>query len=159
MNDKIDSRAPRTSSTREASQRPMSWKPPSLLPDPEPKPGWTYRWIRTSIYGSTDPANISRQFREGWEPVPLSEHQEFRDSRDGNSKFKDGIEIGGLLLCRIPSEVIKQRRDHYEQLAKSQIHAVENNFMREGDPRMPLLNPERRTQVTFGGGSKPSLDE
>lgn len=151
-------RMPRTSQTRDAVARPSEWKPPSLLPDPEPKSGWTYRWIRTATYGAADPANISRQFREGWEPVTVSEHPELANARDQNSRWKDGIEIGGLLLCRIPVEMMKQRQQHYESLAKSQINAVDNNFMRESDPRMPVLNSERSTQVTFGGGSKPGKE-
>lgn len=157
-NEKNDVRMPRTAQTRDAQERPSVWKPPSLLPDPEPKAGWTYRWVRTATLGASDPANISRQFREGWEPVTVSEHPELANARDLNSRFKDGIEIGGLLLCRIPSEMMKQRQQHYEGLAKSQINAVDNNFMRESDPRMPVLNAERRTQVTFGGGSKPGTD-
>jgi len=152
-------RNPRSSSTRESTTRPTTWKPPSLLPDPEPSPGFVYRWVRTSVYGQPDPSNISRQFREGWEPVPLSEHPEFGISRDQNSRFKDGIEIGGLLLCRMPQEMNDQRKAHYAALAKSQQVAVDNNFMRESDPRMPVLAPERRTQVTFGGGSKPSSED
>ena len=154
-----DIRAPRQNSSREASARPMVWKQPSLLPDPEPTPGWAYRWIRTAIYGVQDPAHISKQFREGWEPVKVTEHPEFGDSRDPNSRFKDGIEIGGLLLCRMPREMMDQRSAHFEKLAKSQVSAVDNNFMRESDPRMPMLQSERRTQVTFGGGSKPSRTE
>lgn len=154
-----DPRAPRSVDTRETAKRPMTWQQPSLLPDPEPRAGWVYRWIRTAVFGQADPANISRQFREGWEPVKVEEHPEFRHARDMNSKFKDGIEIGGLLLCRIPEEVIKQRQAHFDKLAKDQLRAVDNNYMRENDPRMPLLRPERRTDVQFGGGSKPLADE
>ena len=159
MSDKPDVRMPRSSTTRESAARPRVWQAPSLLPDPQPQAGWVYRWVRTSTYSVADPANISKQFREGWEPVKLEEHPEFKDSRDQNSRWKDGIEIGGLLLCRMPEEMIKQRQKHYEDLAKSQLSAVDNNFMRENDPRMPVLNPERRTQITFGGGNKPSSEE
>jgi hypothetical protein len=90
--------------------------------------------------------------------VKLDDHPELKFARDINTKFKDGIEIGGLLLCRIPEELIKQRQAHFDNLAKSQLRAVDNNFMRENDPRMPLLAPQRRTDVQFGGGSKPSED-
>jgi hypothetical protein len=154
-----NARDPRSVQTRETEVRKKSWQEPSLLPDPEPKAGWVYRWIRTSIYGAADPANISRQFREGWEPVKYEDHPELRFARDASGKFKDGIEIGGLLLCRIPEEIINQRKAHYDKVARDQIRAVDNNFMRENDPRMPLLRPERRTDVQFGGGSKPSVDE
>lgn len=152
-------RTPRAAITRDAAARVKQWQPPSLLPDPEPRHGWVYRWIRTSTFGVQDPTNISRQFREGWEPVRLEDHPEFKDTRDMNSKWADGIEIGGLLLCRIPQETMDQRRAYYEKLAKSQLTAVDNNYMRENDPRMPVLAPERRTQVSFGGGSKPLKTE
>ena len=154
-----DSRSPRTMSTRETDERPKQWAPPSLLPDPEPVPGYSYRWVRTAIYGAADPANISKQFREGWRPVNAADHPELMTARDANSKFKDGIEIGGLLLCRIPTETIMQRQKHFDLIAKQQLQAVDNNYMRENDPRMPLLKPERRTDVVFGGGGKPGVPE
>jgi len=155
MSNPSDPRTPRIKETREADTRKREWIPPSLLPDPEPQPGWVYRWVRTAVWGAADPSNISRQFREGWEPVRLEDHPEFKDARDQNSRWKDGIEIGGLLLCKMPAEMMAQRKAHFDNIARSQIQAVDNNFMRENDPRMPLLNPERRTKVTFGGGSKP----
>jgi len=34
-------------------------------------------------------------------------------------------------------------------MAKSWMDSVDNNFMRESDPRMPLFN-ERKSKVTFG---------
>jgi hypothetical protein len=33
------------------------------------------------------------------------------------------------------------------------MESVDNNYMRENDPRMPLLRPERSTKVQFGGGN------
>lgn len=152
-----DTRAPREQDSRDATKRVQQWAPPSLLPDPPALEGFTHRWIRTSLYGASDPANVSKQFREGWEPVKASDpiYADMMTARDANSRYKDGVEIGGLLLCKIPTEVIMQRQRHYQRLADAQINAVDNNFMRENDPRMPLLQTQRRTRVTFGGGSKP----
>jgi hypothetical protein len=70
----------------------------------------------------------------------------------GGSRYPDSIEIGGLLLCKIPSEFMDQRRDFYSQQADGQMSAVDNNFMRESDPRMPMFK-DRQTKVTFGRGS------
>jgi hypothetical protein len=67
-------------------------------------------------------------------------------------RFKGGVEIGGLLLCRIPEEFMKQRADYYARQNQSQMDSVDNSFMRENDPRMPLFS-ERKTKVTFGSGS------
>jgi hypothetical protein len=90
--------------------------------------------------------------REGWEPVRIEEQPKFTLLADPNSRFKENIEIGGLLLCKTPIEFVQQRNAHYQQLTESQTRAVDNNLMRENDPRMPLFN-ERKSTTTFGKGS------
>ena len=67
-------------------------------------------------------------------------------------RFKGGVEMGGLLLCRIPSEFLDQRMKHYDNQNKAQVDSVDNSFLRENDPRMPLFS-EKRSKVTFGSGS------
>jgi len=69
-----------------------------------------------------------------------------------NERFKDNIVIGGLMLCKTPIELVEERNDYYSQQTRSQMQSVDNSFMRENDPRMPLFN-ERKTKVTFGNGS------
>jgi hypothetical protein len=101
--------------------------------------------------GQADPTNTSAKFREGWEPVKASEQPNLMLQADPNGRFKDNIEIGGLLLCKAPAELMKQRDDYYTKQAQSQIQSVDNNFMRLNDERMPLFN-ERKTTVSFGKG-------
>ena len=137
--------------SRESAQRNKTWTPPQTLPAPNPQPGWVFRYIRTSIMGTADPSNTSAKFREGWEPVKAEDHPELMHHADPNSKFKGNIEIGGLLLCKAPEELMKQRDDYYAQQAKAQIQSVDNNFMRLNDERMPLFN-ERKSSTTFGKG-------
>ena len=138
---------------RQAEARPNdSWMPQSSLPVPEPKDGWVFRWIRTSSLGRTDNTNVSRQFREGWEPVKAEDHPELKIMSDHNSQFKGNVEVGGLLLCKAPMEKMKQREKYYQEVADRQIEGVDRSFLRENDPRMPLLNPERSTRTTFGRG-------
>jgi hypothetical protein len=138
---------------RKDETRPSdSWMPQSALPVPEPKDGWTFRWVRTATLGKADNTNVSRQFREGWEPVKAEDHPELRVMSDINSQFKGNIEVGGLLLCKAPTEKMKQREQHFAQIANQQMEGVDRNFLRENDPRMPLLNPERSSRTTFGRG-------
>ena len=89
-------------------------------------------------------------FREGWEPVKAEEHPELKLQSDLDSQFKGNIEVGGLLLCKCSEEKMKQRTKHFQQIADNQMESVDNNFLRENDPRMPLLNPERSSRTTFG---------
>jgi len=89
-------------------------------------------------------------FREGWEPCKAEEYPELMVQSDIGSRFVDNIEIGGLLLCRAPKEKMEARQRHFNQVADNQMDSVDNNFLRENDPRMPLLKPERNTRTTFG---------
>ena len=152
MSETKQERASRELSTRETSQRPAKWAPPQLLPDPNPEPGYVYRWVRLSTLGTADPTNISSKLREGWEPVKASDHPEIRlFGNADNPRFPDSVEVGGLLLCKIPAEFMDQRDAYYRNQAESQMNSVDNNFMRENDPRMPLFR-ERSSKVTFGKG-------
>jgi len=144
-------RTTRELETRAVQERPKQWAPPELLPEPDKQPGFAYRWIRVSTLNNADPRNISAKMREGWEPVTLSEQPKFQLLADPNSRFKDNIEVGGLLLCKTPIEFVEQRNDYYQNQTDSQIEAVDNNLMRQNDPRMPLFN-ERKTEVSFGKG-------
>ena len=145
------SRSSRDLETRELAERPKQWMPPQLLPDPKPEPGYAYRWIRISTLNKTDPTNLSSKLREGWEPVKASDHPEIRLFGSTNGQFPDSVEVGGLLLCKTPVEFTEQRDAYYRQMAESQMQSVDNTFMRENDPRMPMFK-ERSTKVTFGKG-------
>jgi len=137
---------------REFSERPKQWAPAELLPEPDKQAGYAYRWVRTSTLNSADPRNLSAKLREGWEPVMLEEQPKFQLLVDPNSRFKDNIEIGGLLLCKTPVEFVQQRNAYYAKQSDAQTEAVDNNLMRQSDPRMPLFN-ERKSTTSFGKGS------
>ena len=146
-------RTPRELDTRKSTERPTKWMPPQLLPEPHPEPGFAFRWIRLSTLNVADAINISSKLREGWEPVKAADHPEIVTMGGGSNRFPDGIEVGGLLLCKTPIEFTEQRDAHYRNIASSQMESVDNNFMRENDPRMPLFK-ERSTKVTsFGKGT------
>jgi hypothetical protein len=89
--------------------------------------------------------------REGWEPVRIEEQPKFKLLADPSSRYKDNIEIGGLLLCKTPAEFVEQRNNHYSTVTESQTKAIDNSFMRDNDPRMPLFN-ERKSTTSFGKG-------
>jgi len=145
-------RNPRELSTRATAERPKQWMPPQTLPDPNPEPGYVFRWIRVSTLGSNDPMNVSSKLREGWEPVKASEHPEIHMMGSGEGRFADSIEVGGLILCKTPKELAEQRDAYYRRQAEGQMDSVDNSFMRESNPKMPLFK-ERRSEVSFGRGS------
>lgn len=147
-----ENRSPREATTRDTSARPKHWAPAELLPEPDKQPGYAYRWIRTSTLNSADPRNLSSKLREGWEPVDVSEQPRMQLLIDPTSRFRDNIEIGGLLLCKTPVEFIEQRTQHFNNQTQAQTEAVDNNLMRQSDPRMPLFN-ERKSSTSFGRNS------
>ena len=149
---KTQNRTAREADTRQVMQRPEAWRPPEVLPSPDKRPGWAHRWVRTSTMGTADPSNISSKLREGYEPCKADDYPELMMHATTEGRFKGNVEVGGLLLCRIPEEFLKQRMDYYSNQNKAQMESVDNNFLRESDPRMPLFS-EKKTKVTFGSGS------
>ncbi len=145
-------RTPRTRETRETETRNTPWRPEGTLPTPEPRDGLHFRWVRTSTLGNTDMTNVSRRFREGYAPVAASEFPELKILSDVDSRFPENIEVGGLLLCSIPAETALRRVEGQSRQAQAQLDAVDRNYMRESDPRMPVLTPERSSRTTFGKG-------
>ena len=138
--------------TRETAERPKQWMPPQLLPDPTPDPGYAFRWIRISTLNKADAINVSSKLREGWEPVKASDHPEIRLFGETEGQFPDSVVVGGLMLCKTPVEFTVQRDAYYRKQAEAQMQSVDNTFMRENDPRMPMFK-ERRSEVTFGKGN------
>ena len=135
--------------SRATTFRPTEWRAPETLPMPDPRPGWKHRYIRISTMGQSDPSNISSKFREGYEPCKAEDYPEMMMHATEEGRFKGNIEVGGLLLCRIPAEFIDQRNAYYNKQNQAQMESVDNTFMKNSDPRMPLFK-DRRSEVTIG---------
>lgn len=148
-----ENRTPRDLVSREKEVRAV-YVPPTSLPDPNPRPGIVHGWIMTSVLGVADPTNVSRRMREGWVPIKIEDYPELM--MPGMPK-SGNVEIGGLMLCAMSAEKAKLRDDYYQDQAQAQMESVDNNYMRNNDPRMPLFT-DRKTSVTrganFGSGSK-----
>ena len=146
-------RESRNTDSREAYARPQAWRPPETLPMPDERPGWKHRYVRISTLGTADPGNISSKLREGYEPCKAEDYPELMLHASTEGRFKGGIEVGGLLLCRIPEEFLKQREEYYSKQNRMQMESVDQSFMRENHPLMKKFS-ERDSRVSFGSGSK-----
>ncbi len=152
MAETID-RSNRDSKSRDKNARSV-YVPPSNLPDPTPDPDYEFRWIATHVLGQPLANNVSLQMRDGYEPVKAVDHPElalFGNNASGN------VEIGGLMLCKAPKERTKARTEYYAAQAQNQMDSVDNHFMRNNDPRMPLFADRKSTTsrgTGFGSGSK-----
>ena len=143
-------KTPRSIETRAMEERPKAWTPPELLPEPDKQPGFAYRWIRVSTLNTADPRNFSAKQREGWEPVKIEEQPQFQLMVDPNSRIKDSVEVGGLVLCKTPIEFVEQRNAYYSKQAEGQLQSVDNNLMRQNDPRMPLFKESKSSVSKMG---------
>lgn len=148
-----ENRLNRELDTREKTARKKSWTRPETLPTPLPEDGYEFHWVRISTRGEADAMNVSLKLQEGWEPVKAAEHPEIFVAGVENERFKDNIVIGGLMLCKTPTEFVRDRNAWYNNQASSQIKSVDNNLMRENDPRMPLYNDRKTTVSHFGNGT------
>ena len=152
--DKLN-RNSRTSTVRET--RKKQWMPPSSLDAPPAPKGFKHRWSRTETMGQDDTGNVSKKLREGWEFVRAEEIKSQIGEHDypviNDGKYQGLIGVGGLVLARIPEEIIDQRSNYYKNKTKGQIEAVDNDVLREQRPEMPI-NIDRQSRVTFGGGRK-----
>ena len=155
--DKLN-RNSRTSTVRET--RKKQWMPPSSLDAPPAPKGFKHRWIRTETMGQDDTGNVSKKLREGWEFVRAEEIKSQIGEHDypiiSDGKYQGLIGVGGLVLARIPEEIIDQRSNYYKNKTKGQIEAVDNDVLREQRPEMPI-NIDRQSRVTFGGGRKSQI--
>jgi hypothetical protein len=147
-----ETRLARELETRTQKERPKQWVRPETLPQPDKQAGYAYRWVRVAMLNQADARNISSKLREGWEPVRIEEQPQFKLLVDPNSRFKDNVEVAGLLLCKMPEEFVEQRKEYFSKHTKDQIDSVDNNFMKESDPRMPLFS-ERKSKTSFGKGT------
>lgn len=146
-------RPPRSMETRENEMRQVSWKPASDLPVPVPQDGYVFHWKRTSMMGEADHRNMAQARREGWEPCKAEDHPEFANDLAAFGLQATGlIEIGGLVLCKTTAENAAARKAYYEDRTQSNMQSVDNNFLRESDPRMPLFS-EKQSKVSFGRGA------
>jgi hypothetical protein len=147
-------RKARDQETRETEVRELDmYTPPSLLPFPAPEPGTVFRYVATHVLGQADPANVSKRFREGWQPCKAEDYPELML----NANAQGNIEIGGLMLCRMSAEQAQARDRYYAAQATAQMESVDNHYMRNNDPRMPLFK-NKTSEVErgrgFGSGTK-----
>ena len=160
LNESIDAQAstenrtPRSAETRAKDTARKPWRPPSMLETPPAPEGYSYRWIRAEIVGQEDRKNVTSRLREGFDLVKAEELGDFELPTLDDGRHAGVVSVGGLLLAKIPDETRQERNAYFRGRAQTQQDAVDNDLMQESDPASPILRPERKTSVTFGGGNR-----
>lgn len=138
----------RSAEIRDKSTRVLeAYTPPSTLPFPDPEPGIVFRYVATHVMGQADPSNVSKRYREGWLPCKAVDYPELMVSANSSGN----VEIGGLMLCKMSAEQAKRRDEWYANQNAAQMESVDNHFMKNNDPRMPLFK-DANSSVSRGRG-------
>jgi len=143
----------RASQTREKTSQKKVWTPPSSLDAPPAPDGYQHRWIRAETMGFDDSKNMAGRLRSGYELVRADAYQGSEYPVISEGKYKGVIGVGGLLLAKVPIEVVKSREAYFDGMTQDANDAIENDLMKEQHPGMPI-NAERQSRVTFGGTKK-----
>ena len=143
----------RAANTREKTERPKQYKPPSSLDAPPAPDGFRHRWIRAESVGFQDSKNIFGRLREGYELVRADEYKDSDYPVVTDGKYAGVIGVGGLLLARIPEELAQSRMAYQRSQTEGQDESVENDLLKDQDKRMPI-KIDRHSKHTFGGTKK-----
>ena len=151
QNDKV--KTSRASQTREKTTKKAVWTPPSSLDAPPAPAGFHHRWIRAETMGFDDSKNMAGRIRSGYELVRADAYPGSQYPTVTEGKYKGVIGVGGLLLAKVPEEIVKSREEYFNNMTQDANDAIENDLMKEQHPGMPI-NAERQSRVTFGGTKK-----
>ena len=148
-----EKRTSRASQTREKTSQKKVWTPPSSLDAPPAPDGYQHRWIRAETMGFDDTKNMAGRLRSGYELVRADAYQGSEYPVISEGKYKGVIGVGGLLLAKVPIEVVKSREASFDGMTQDANDAIDNDLLKDQHPSMPI-NSERQTRVTFGGTKK-----
>ena len=109
-------KASRASQTRVKEVRKQVWTPPSSLDAPPAPDGYHHRWIRAESMGFDDTKNMAGKLRSGYELVRADEYPDTDYPAIDTGKYKGVIGVGGLLLARISLELVKSRKEYFNNL-------------------------------------------
>ena len=140
----------RESENRSKRERPKVWTPPSQLDAPPAPEGFKHRWLRAETIGQMDQKNVSARMREGWEFVRADEYPDTDWPTIDTGRYSGVIAVGGLMLARIPNEIVEQRKEYFAKITQDKDDAVANDPLKDQHPSMPI-SKERSSRVTFGG--------
>ena len=114
------------------------------------------RWIRISLKGQDDIANVGKKQQAGWVFVTPDEVPEMAVTsfvRD-EGRYLGTVCRGDLALAKMPAGKVNARRKFYEGKANDMMDAVNAQLMKNSDSRMPISNTSKSVTTR---GRRPSF--
>jgi len=131
------------------SELPQSWRRPSQLDAPAPRPGYVQRWVRYKMGNAEDSDNLDKMLDQGWRPVKRSAASRVHElTADLRGKYGQYIVKRGLILMELPEKLAAQRNKHFRTKQHRMTDAIDRDLFKLHHPAMPLLKPERNTRTT-----------
>ena len=143
-------KTPRNATLREKETRPVEWRPPNNLEAPPAPDGFKHRWLRASARGYEDNQNIISRLRQGYVLVRADEYPDWDLPTQEDGKHAGVIGQGGLLLARVPLEIVQSRNKFFAKQTGEQMESVDRDLFKDEHQSMPI-HKDRQSRVTFGG--------
>ena len=89
--------------------------------------------------------------------VRKEEYPDFEAPTLDSGRYEGVFGVGGLMLARIPKEIVEERSGYFKDMSEDVMQAVDNDLLKETQHHsMAIQKPERQSRVTFGGPKQPS---
>ncbi len=140
----------REKTSREKTEKVKVWQPPEVLPAyKDAIPDYHLRWVRYSLQGENQDANVLSRVRQGYEPVRPEELDILNVLTMEDGKHAGTVVSGDLMLMKIPLELKAQRDKYFAGKAKAQQRMADREFEDEDNELMPL-SKSVKTQISVG---------
>lgn len=134
-----------------------TWRPPTNLEAPTPRPGMVQRWVRVEFRSESDNLNWQSKDREGWkprDPKTISNADSYFSSAASMHNGQGVIRVGGLVLMEMDERRLHAKRVAINQMTRRQEESVSvetDKVSREGQAygASPIVR-EERTEVSTG---------
>jgi hypothetical protein len=117
---------------------------PDMIPE-----GWTYEWKRHLLLGAEDPSYNVSLARAGWEPVNVDRDAKHRAMMPMNWTGAY-IERKGMMLMRLPTEIVQENKAFERRKARDQVRAKEAQL--SGTPEGTLSRDDPRVRPSINKG-------
>lgn len=145
------------------SEMPTQWRSAKRLDAPPPRPGFRQYWARYRADSAEDAEVFDEMLEEGWRPVARSRVRKVHElTANSHGKYGQYYVKRGLILMEIPERIYVQRERYFREQNRAQNKGVDRTMFKLQNRYMPLLRPERSTQVTTRarrGRLEPAGDE
>jgi len=141
--------------TLRADTKAQRWINPTSLDAPTPRPGFVQRWIADDPEGS----HWMKKMREGWsprDPATLSERDRQLYQTSKTQGGPDIIRVAKLILCEMPIQAARSRREALEVLQGNQMKSIPESVQELANKGGDRFGPVKVSDQEFSARGRQS---